>query len=311
MVEGLRVLVLGAGGFIGSALCRALIQQGAIVQGFGRSVTFAGSIGEGVVWTPGHLSDSLALAKAVQGQQIVFHLISGSLPESSNRDPAADLSANAVATLSLLDLCKNEGVRKVIFASSGGVIYGIPESVPIAETAATDPISAYGISKLAIEKYLRLYHHLYGLDYHVFRVANPYGHFQSPFRKQGVVAVLMHRMLHGLPPIVFGDDRITRDYIHVDDVADALIAGVAYEGRHRVMNVGSGVGQSLDTIIVSLEAAIGLPRQTRVYEHGRAADVPVNVLDTSLIRRETGWRPRVEWMEGLRHTCAWMRSAIR
>ncbi|WP_162242629.1 NAD-dependent epimerase/dehydratase family protein [Methylobacterium sp. Leaf88] len=310
MLEGMRVLVLGAGGFVGSAICRELRKQGAIVQGFGRNITYGDSIEDEILWTNGNLSDDMALSKAIVGQNIVFHLINSSLPESSNHNPASDLSANTLPTLSLLELCKNEGVKKIVFASSGGAVYGIPEKTPIPENAQTDPISAYGISKLSIEKYLNLYYRLYGLNYHIFRVANPYGPYQSPFRKQGVIAVTMHRILNNLPIEIYGNDKIVRDYVYVDDVARLLVSGIEYNGEHRVMNVGSGIGLSIDDVITQIEKTLRVSKQSRNYRSYRAADVPISILDISLAKHEMNWSPQVSLADGLARTANWMKSSF-
>lgn len=304
LLRGSRCLVLGGGGFIGGHLCRALIEQEAAVQAFGRHASSPASLHSDVIATYGEFSDRVALAKAIEGQDFIFHLIGGSNPESSNREPAAELAAGVLNTVHMLDIARAEGVRKVVFVSSGGTVYGIPQSVPIAETAPTDPISAYGIDKLAIEKCLALYYHLHGLNYHVLRVANPYGPHQSPFKKQGVVAAFIYRALAGKPLEIWGTGEVTRDFIHIDDVVAALIECMLYAGPHHCMNVGSGVGLSINQVVQDLEQVLDRGRLPIIRKPGRGADVPVNVLDISLITRETGWRPRRPWLEGLRDTVA-------
>ena len=179
-LDGASCLVLGAGGFIGTHLCRALVGAGARVHGFGRRPAFADGLPP-IRFTAGEFSDRAALALAVDGAEIVFHLLGGTNPEVSNKDPIADLQTNAVASVQLLELCRAAGVRKIVFVSSGGTVYGAPGTIPIAETAPTDPISAYGINKLMVEKYLQLYAKLGGPDALSLRVANPYGAFQSRF----------------------------------------------------------------------------------------------------------------------------------
>lgn len=304
-VKGLRCLVLGGGGFLGQNLCIALLARGAEVTSFGRS---AGQFLDGsrINIVNGRFDDRVALASAVEGQDVIFHLISGSVPESSNRDPSAEMSASPLATVYLLDICKAAGVRKIVFASSGGTIYGIPKQLPIVEDAPTDPISAYGISKLTIEKHLLLYRHLHGLDYVSLRVANPYGRFQLGHKRQGLIGTLTHRALVGLPLEIWGDGEVVRDFIHVDDVTEAFLAAVRYRGPHRVLNVGSGHGLSVNQIVKELEVSLARGPLKKVHLPGRAADVPVNVLDTTLIRSELGWQPRVDWPTGLRDTIAWM-----
>jgi len=304
---GVRCLVLGAGGFLGSALCAALRGQGAVVHAYGRSLA-AAPPGASALWTEATFEDAPALAAALRGQETVFHLLSSSLPESSNRNPAADVVAQVIPSILLLELCRAARVRKVVFASSGGTVYGIPSAVPTPEGAGTVPITAYGINKLMVERYLELFRHLYGLDYHVLRIANPYGPGQSPFKKQGVVAML-HRALSGFAIELWGTGEVTRDFIHVDDVSSAFMAAARYDGPHRTMNVGSGQGRSLNQLVADVRDVLGQPALEVVRKSARAADVPISILDTALIRSATGWQPEVEWMDGLAATAGWMRAA--
>lgn len=307
LFAGLRCAVLGAGGFLGGALAKALCDRGAVVHAFGRSLKApAGS--ERMKWTQAPASDTAALASALEDQDVVFHLMTSSFPDGSNRKPGEVVAEDVCTAVRILDLCRAGGMSRVIFTSSGGAVYGIPSSVPIAETAPTDPISAYGISKLAIEKYLGLYRHLYGIDYLALRIANPYGRGQSPFRKQGVVATIVYRALSGVPIEIWGDGEVTRDFLHVDDVVSALLAGIAYGGECRVMNVGSGVGCTLNQLLSEVRQVLQLPHLQVVYKDGRAADVPVSILDVSLIEREMGWQPRVDLSSGILDTAEWMRS---
>lgn len=307
-MAGVHCLVLGAGGFLGSALCAALREQGAVVHAYGRNLATAPP-SRHALWTEASFEDSPALTAALRGQEMVFHLLSSSLPDSSNRDPAADVVSQVVPSIWLLERCRDARVRKVVFASSGGTVYGIPAMVPTPEGASTHPITAYGINKLMIERYLELFRHLHGLDYHVLRIANPYGPGQSPFKRQGVVAAMLYRALSGLAIELWGTGEVTRDFIHVDDVAAAFMAAARYDGPHRTMNVGSGHGRSLNQLVDDVRTVLDRPALEVVRKGARAADVPVSVLDTTLIRGATDWQPGVEWMTGLAGTAGWMRAA--
>lgn len=307
-LRNVRCLVLGAGGFLGRALATALCDLGAVVRGFGRSPQDRRDVDGRIRWYDGAFSDLAALERAVEGQEIVFHLLGSSIPEASSRDAAEDLRLHAYLTLKLLDACRGAGVRKVVFPSSGGAVYGIPPSLPTPESAATEPISAYGINRLAIEKYLALYRRLYGLDYQVLRIGNAYGPGQSPFKMQGVVAATLHRALSGRPLEIWGSGETTRDFIHVDDVVSAFVHAVHYSGEHRIMNVGSGKGRSLDDLIDDVKRLLELPDAAVVRKPGRLVDVPVSILDAELIRLVTPWRPRVRWYDGLAETATWIRE---
>ncbi|SFT28364.1 NAD-dependent epimerase/dehydratase family protein [Methylobacterium sp. yr668] len=309
-LAGVRCLVLGGGGFLGLNLCNRLAEAGAEVTCFSRSHPQAEVLDRRVIRVTGQFGDRLAIATAVERQDVVFHLIAGSIPESSNRDPSAELGATPIATLHLLEICRSARIKKLVFSSSGGAIYGVPHAIPISEQAPTDPISAYGISKLMIEKALYLYRHLHGIDYQILRIANPYGRFQLGTKHQGLIGNYIFRVLSDLPLEVWGTGEVVRDFLHVDDVSDAFLAAVTYDGPHKVMNVGSSLGLSINQIITELKEAFGRDHLPCVHKSGRAADVPANVLDTALIRSELGWQPRVALREGLISTIAWMRAHL-
>jgi UDP-glucose 4-epimerase len=306
-LRGADCLVLGAGGFLGLHVCEALVRAGARVHGFGRRSAYPVALSD-IRFTTGEFSDRAALARAVEGAELVFHLIAGSTPESSNKDLLGDLEGNVASTLNLLETCRAAQTRKVIFSSSGGTVYGVPGRTPIAEDAPTDPISGYGVGKLAIEKYLGLYRHLHGLDYVVLRIANPFGPYQDPFRRQGVIPAIARAALDGRPAEIWGDGQVVRDFLYVTDVAEAIVRAARYTGSQRIFNVGSGVGRTVLDLLVSIGEVLGQPEVARVHKPGRPADVPVNVLDITLARRELGWEPAVGWQEALRMTFDWLRA---
>ena len=176
-----RVLITGGAGFIGSHLAEALLAQGHEVRIFDRPhIQIPAELKEchGIEWMQGDFLSVADIQAAVDGVELIFHLVSTTLPKNSNDDPGYDVGTNVIGSLHLLDAAVRLGIRKIVFISSGGTIYGIPGQIPIPETHPTDPLVSYGISKLAIEKYLKLYHELHGLDYAVLRVANPYGERQ-------------------------------------------------------------------------------------------------------------------------------------
>jgi UDP-glucose 4-epimerase len=305
-------LVLGGAGFIGSHLAEALLQAGHRVRIFDRPHLdrLPGFLQrrEFEVFT-GDFLNPRSLSPALEGSEIVFHLVSTTLPKTSNDNPMYDVESNVMGTLRLLELCRQQRVRKVVFASSGGTVYGVPRSVPIDESHPTDPTCSYGIHKLAIEKYLQLNHRLHGLDYCVVRPANLYGPRQRLDIAQGAVAVFLDRALRGQPIQVWGDGSVVRDYLYVGDAAEALVKAAAYQGEPKVFNLGSGVGTSLRQLIKEIEAVLG--RALAVdYAAARALDVPANVLDASLAACHLGWTARTQLAEGLRRTHAAMQPAL-
>ncbi|MDQ6925698.1 MAG: NAD-dependent epimerase/dehydratase family protein, partial [Candidatus Eremiobacteraeota bacterium] len=217
--------MLGAGGFLGQALATALCDGGAVVRGFGRAPREHRDLDERVLWITGEFADPVALERAVEGQELVFHVLGSSLPEPPSGERAHDTYAYVRCTVELLDICRAAQVRKLVFASSGGAVYGIAASVPTPESASTDPLSGYGIDHLAIEKYLGVYRRLYDLDYQVLRIGNAYGPGQSPLRRQGFVAVTIRRALVNEPIEIWGSGTTTRDFVYVDDAVAALVEG--------------------------------------------------------------------------------------
>lgn len=302
----MRCLVFGAGGFIGTNLCRALLAQGHTVRASGRHQSFPEALC-GCDWIPGDFSDPICLATAISGCEVVFHLANSSTPASANVDKVADLHVNVASTLHMLDTCRETGVSRVVFVSSGGTIYGIPSLIPTPETAPTNPITAYGISKLAIEKYLSLYEYLYGLDYRVLRLANPFGPYQTALKNQGVIAAFVRQALAGKPIEMWGNGSVIRDYIYIDDVVEALILAATHLGPSRIFNIGSGEGRSLNDISAAISRSLGteIPVERRP---GRPVDVPVSILDTTFAASDLGWRQRTSFEDGLRATIAWMKS---
>jgi UDP-glucose 4-epimerase len=301
-LAGRRCVVLGGGGFVGTNLRLALVRAGAQVVGYGRTPRFAVDAGS---WIQGDFADRDGLARAVAGASHVFHLLGAADPGQSNLDPGLDARTQVPASIALLEACRDAGVERLVFLSSGGTVYrpGLP--LPIAEDAATDPISAYGIGKLAVEKYCRLFHHLHGLDSAVLRIANPYGPFQSPHRAQGFIAKLMHQAMRGQPIRIWGDGSAVRDFLFVDDVTDAILLAAQRPGGAEPVNIGSGVGRSLRAVIADVERVLGQPVAV-AYETARAADTPANVLDIRRAAERLGWRPSRPWEEGLRITRDWL-----
>lgn len=298
-----RCVVFGGGGFLGTNLCRSLVDKVEILKSFGRRQSFPDAMKK-IEWIPGDFTDSGTVAAAVAGCDTVFHLVTASTPASSNVDKIEDLQANVVSTLHLLEACREERVSRVVFVSSGGTVYGIPSVVPTPEHASLDPITAYGISKLAIEKYLALYHHLYGIDFRILRVANPYGPYQTSIRNQGVIAAFLHRALEKKPIELWGDGSVTRDYIYVDDVIDALEAAAVHTGEQRIFNIGSGEGRSLLEIIDVIQKQLNMKLDIRHFE-GRKADVPRSVLEISRAEKDLLWKPKTPFLEGIAKTVEW------
>lgn len=306
----MRCLVVGGSGFIGAHLVDRLLKSGHSVRVYGRSLNRFRSMPEQVEYMRGELGDYPLIREAVQGMEVVYHLVSTTTPRTSNEDPAYDVRSNLIDTLRLLEASVESGVRKVIFTSSGGTVYGPANTLPVTERHPTNPISSYGIVKLAIEKYLDLFHRINGLDYMVLRVANPYGPYQDPFKEHGVISVFLYHVYTGRTIKIWGDGGVIRDYIYVSDLVEALERAAEVNSCGRVINAGSGHGVSLRELLEVISNVAGkLPLVE--YLPAKEADVPAVTLDISMAREELGWNPEIGLTEGMARTWDWIRTLPR
>jgi UDP-glucose 4-epimerase len=303
----LKSLVLGGNGFIGTHLVDGLLEEGYPVRIYDRSPNRFRATPQNAEYVEGELGNHGLIRAAVEDVEVVFHFVSTTIPKTSNDDPIYDVRSNLVDTLQLLESCVEAGVRKVVFASSGGTVYGQPQTMPITEDHPTNPITSYGIVKLAVEKYLSLFHHLHGLDYTALRISNPYGSYQDPGGQQGAIVVFLHRLHTGQPITIWGDGRVVRDYLYVTDLVDALVLAAVSETPRKVLNVGSGRGTSLNELVALMGEVTG-ERLEVEYRSGRALDVPANVLEVSRAHEELGWSPRTELAGGIARTWEWIRT---
>ena len=298
----MKCLVLGGSGFIGSALSRTLIQHGHHVRILARPKSSPPALTKNIEWVYGDFLNTHDLRVAVKDIDIIFHLVSTTFPKSANDDPVWDVQSNLVGTLQLLQVLREHPVKKIIFISSGGAVYGPPHYLPLDEKHPTDPITAYGITKLAIEKHLHLFSYLYSIPSLILRVSNPYGQQQRIENNQGAASVFLHHALAGIPIEIWGDGETLRDYIHIDDVAEACRLAMMYTGKHQLFNVGSGQGTSLNKLIDTIEQVVNHPVK-RIYQSARAFDVKSNVLDITLIKNEFLWEPKISLLNGLKDFC--------
>lgn len=308
----MNCVIFGGGGFIGSAIADRLLQDGHSLRIFERPRVepyraFTGS--EKVEWVTGDLLSVHDVSDAIDGADVVLHLVSTTLPKSSNADPIYDVQTNLVATLQMLNAMVEKQIKKIVFISSGGTVYGRPNYLPIDERHATDPEVSYGIVKLAIEKYLLMFNKLHGIKTTILRVANPYGKRQRVETAQGAIAVFLSKAIQNQAIEIWGDGSVTRDYVYISDVAEAFALAVAYNGSKSVFNISSGIGTSLNELVGRLDSIFGR-EILRDYRPGRPFDVPISVLDNSLALRELGWKPLVDLDLGIKETIEWMRGSI-
>lgn len=302
----MKAVIIGGGGFLGSHLAETLIANGHEARIFARPgaryLAYSSQRGADIV--TGDFLDPIAMGNAISDCDVVYHLASATVPQTSNENPRYDVEANLVGTLQLLDLMRSANVKKIIFASSGGTVYGIPQEIPIKESHPTDPTSSYGITKLAIEKYLHLYWTLHGIDYCVLRISNAYGVRQPITQTQGAIATFLGKAAANDEIMIWGDGSVLRDYVYASDIASAFLQASSYQGEIKIFNIGSGQGHSLNDIIGAIENVVQVPLQVK-YMSGRLFDVPINVLDISLAKMHLNWQPRIGLVEGISHTFEW------
>ncbi|MDB2407713.1 NAD-dependent epimerase/dehydratase family protein [Jannaschia sp.] len=304
-----RILVVGGGGFIGRNVVSMLHDAGYDVAVLDMAPPPPDALK--VDWVTGSISDATLVASTVAGCMGVIFLANASLPGSSQGDMAREASGHVAATLHVAETCKDQGVERFLFASSGGTVYGYDApQAGLSETAPTCPLNGYGVSKLSIEHYLRLIGRQGVMRTLSLRISNPYGEGQRAVRAQGVVAAAMqHAMADTVMP-VWGDGTVERDLIHIEDVARAFTAGLRHDGPSAVINIGSGEAVSVNEILETTRTATG---RTLVvdYQPDRAIDVQRNVLDISRAEAELGWAPRIDLKDGIARTARWWATRAR
>jgi UDP-glucose 4-epimerase len=297
----MNCLVLGGNGFIGSHLVDKLLTEGHRVRVFDKYEEHYRNPLTAVDYCYGDFGNRGLLMEALTDMDIVIHLISTTLPKTSNDDPAFDVQSNVIETLFLLEQCVARKIKKIIFLSSGGTVYGKPSILPIPENSPTWPECSYGVTKLMIEKYLALFNHLHELEYTVLRPSNPYGSRQNPNGIQGAISVFLGKVARREPIQVWGDGKVVRDYIYIDDLVDAVSKAVKIKTRDKIFNIGSGKGASLDEII---EVIYQVTKRDKFveYQAKRTFDVPEIYLDVSRAHQQLNWSATTPLEEGIKRT---------
>lgn len=304
----MKALVLGGCGFIGSHIVDALIADGHQVSVMDRSPLRSDCDWSGVQHFQGDLGQLDVVADALTGVDVVYHLVSTTFPSTSNLDPVADIEGNLITTVRLLDLMREKGCRRIVYFSSGGTVYGEPDVVPVHESHPLHPICSYGVVKVAIENYLFMYGHLYGLQPIVLRASNPYGPRQGKTGLQGLIGTMFSRLQRDEHLTVWGDGETVRDYIFVSDLARlALVVGE--DNKHTgIFNAGSGQGYSVNQLLslVSTVTGAGLSVDR---QPARSFDVHKIVLAIDAAHATFGWMPVTSIKDGLKVTWDYMSQA--
>jgi len=303
-----KVLVTGGAGFIGSNVADGLIAEGyevVIVDDLsnGREE----NIPEKAKFYKTDVRDK-ALEDVFEAEKpdMVIHNAAQLSVRVSVEEPLLDADINIIGGLNLIDICKKHNVKKIVFASSGGTVYGEQKVFPADESHPLGPISPYGVAKLATEHYLYYYLKIYGLDYIALRYANIYGPRQDPHGEAGVVAIFSNMMLAGQTPLINGDGLQTRDYVYIGDVVKVNIAAIKSDFVGPI-NIGTGIETDVMALFNILKAASGRDIEEK---HGPAktGEQMRSVLDNSLVGKILGWKPEISIEEGLKQTYKWFKE---
>ncbi|MEA3255706.1 MAG: GDP-mannose 4,6-dehydratase [Candidatus Altiarchaeota archaeon] len=304
-----KALVTGGVGFIGSHITDLLVEKDYEVivvdnlsTGSIKNLNAEAVFYEADICEPG-LRDIFKKEKP----GFILHQAAQVSVRNSVSDPKFDASVNILGSINLLECCREFNVRKVIYASSGGAVYGEPQNLPVDENHPIQPLSPYGASKYSIENYLYTYRVNYGLDYTVLRYSNVYGPRQDPFGEAGVVAIFTERLLEDVDPVIHGDGNQTRDFVYVRDVADANLMAMGKKTLRRELNIGTGVETSVNDIYHKLKE-ITNSKASPVYDDPVPGEVKKIRLDIGLAQRELGWKPKINFDEGLKETVNWLKK---
>ena len=305
-----QILVTGGGGFIGSAIVDRLIEEGhqvTIVDNL--STGKRANINKRAKFYRLDIRDRVSLKSlfAVSGFELISHHAAQSQVGESIREPVFDYEVNIEGFLNLLECGKDYRVKRFIFASSGGTIYGEPKHLPAGEDYPLFPQSPYAISKSAGELYLKIYQRSFGINYSILRYGNVYGPRQNPKGEAGVIAIFIGKILKGEKPTIFGDGENIRNYVYIDDIVEANI--LAMDKRENgIYNLGTGIGTSVNQIFTQLKRALSFEGEAN-YSSPRPAEIRKVYLKVRKAEKELGWRPTIKLEEGLKKTIAWFTSS--
>ena len=296
--------ILGGSGFIGHHLVNLLSSQGKKLIVMGRNPNPTRILPSGVRYISGNYGDKKLMKEVLTEVDEIVDLSYSSVPKTSYDDPVNDILTNLPSHVNLFEVASLFPIKKIVFVSSGGTIYGKAINLPIKEDHPTEPISPYGITKLVVEKYAKMYHQLKELPVVCVRPSNAYGEGQATFAGQGFITTVISSALQGKEINIFGNNGVVRDYIYVKDVATGILAALKFGRNGESYNIGSGIGLSNYDIIELIRKIIhskdfSLDVKALPF---RPFDVPSNILDSSKLINETGWKPETPILEGLEAT---------
>jgi UDP-glucose 4-epimerase len=308
----MNIALLGAAGFIGTNLTLQLAEnQENKITLIDRNPSYFSHIKEynfsNVIYKSDNLAVDSSFESLVANQDVIYHLVSTTVPTNSNQHISQELMTNVIFTSNLLDACVKASVKKVVFISSGGTVYGKEVGCPLKEETPTKPISSYGVQKITIEKLLYLYRYMYGLDYRIIRLANPYGPYQRPNGILGAVTTFTYKALRNEKIIVYGDGSVIRDFIYISDAVGAILKIVNGENKHRTFNLGCGYGTSITQLLQCISVALDIDLEVE-HTPARKVDVPINYLDITRYEEAYGKLNPISLEEGIKKTAIFMKE---
>jgi UDP-glucose 4-epimerase len=300
----MKVLLIGGNGFIGSHLADKLLAEGHYVRIFDVSYERYRIQLPNVDYRISPIQSIPDLYESMLGIDIVYHLASASVPSTSGIDVVNEVNQNLISTLSILDLAVKLKVKKFVYFSSGGAVYGIPETSPISENHHIRPISSYGIIKSTIENYLSFYHRTYGLNTLILRPSNPYGPRQGHFLAQGVISTFLRNLKTNNSFTVYGDGTATKDYIFISDLVN-ICYNISIGDHTGVYNIGSGIGTSIKEIISIIEAVTD-KKANVIFAESKNYDVSNFILDITKISKDQLAKPEYSLEKGISKVWIWV-----
>jgi UDP-glucose 4-epimerase len=308
----MRILVTGGAGFIGSHTVDAIIAAGgnqvAVIDDLSAGKREQVNPAAAFYHADIRNRDEVRLIFEREKPEVMVHLAAQMDVRRSVADPVFDAEVNITGFLNLMEAGRHHGLRRVVFSSTGGAIYGEQDAFPCDEDHPKRPVSPYGVAKLATEAYLFFYKLQYGIDYAAMRYANVYGPRQDPHGEAGVVAIFCGRLLEGKPCMIFGDGGQTRDYVYVGDVVRANVAAIATDAAGAI-NVGTGIETSVNRLYESIAAAAGVNIRPE-YAPARPGEQSRSVISPARAARELGWKPEVSLGDGLKRTFEFFRGRV-
>ena len=303
-----KILVTGGAGFIASQVAKRFIKEGCQVTIVDNLVTGdRKNVSPDAKFYQMDIGDPQLAQVFAEGQfDAVDHHAAQIDVRKSVENPAYDAKVNVLGSLNLLDCIQKYGVKKMVYASTGGAVYGEPQYLPADENHPVKPLCPYGITKHTVEHYIELYSMLYGLNYTILRYPNVYGTFQNPYGEAGVNAIFIGQMLTGKIPTIFGDGEQTRDFVFVADVVEANWLAINTE-KMGIFNLGWAKPISVNDIYRILQKITGITQPAN-YAEERAGEVNHIYLSAEKIKKELGWEPKVDFEEGLRRTTEWFKE---